>query len=149
MDIAIRPVAATCAVSGRPLAPGDRVWSVLARRPDGMLERIDVHADHQAALIAPGPVLCRWSQRVRAPAESAAAARRAALQSAEEVFLSLFDEPENGAAQGPAAEARDRLKFFLALQLERKRLLKPIGPRRYRHAPTGREFTVPDFPITP
>ena len=96
-----------------------------------------------------GAVSCRWSQWVKEKGITEAEERRAALQSADEVFLSLFEEQPEDGEDSNATEARERLKFFIALQLERKRILKPLGGRRFRHMPTKRELTVPDLEITP
>ncbi|HSH09551.1 MAG TPA: hypothetical protein VK995_04140 [Oceanipulchritudo sp.] len=148
MDISIRSVDEASALSGEAFVPGDLVWSYLYRGADGQLERMDIHERELEQLQLPGPVVCRWSQRVKSRSATEAEERRAALQTADEVFLSLFDDIPEGEADPAALEARERLKFFLALQLERKRVLKPLGSRRYKHMPTKRELTVPDMEIT-
>jgi len=148
MDISIRSVDEASALSGEPFVPGDLVWSYLYRGADGQLERMDIHEREREQLQLAGPVVCRWSQRIKDKGVTEAEERRAALQSADEVFLSLFDDIPEGEDDPAAAEARERLKFFLALQLERKRVLKPLGSRRYKHMPTGRELSVPDREIT-
>ena len=114
-----------------------------------MIERVDLHAGERGGIELPGPLLCQWQHVIQSKDTSEAEERRAALQSAEEVFLSLYDEPEGEGGQPLVNAARDRLKFFLALQLERKRILKPIGGGRYRHVPTKRELSVPSLEITP
>ena len=149
MEISIRSVDEASGVSGKPFAPGDRVWSYLYRSPEGPIERIDIHEEEAEQLALPGPVICKWGQRIKAKETSEAEERRAALQSADEVFLSLFEEPAGEEAGEAIGKTRDRLKFFLALQLERKRILKPLGKRRFRHMPTKREVTVPELAITP
>lgn len=150
MEISIRSVEETCALSGKAFAPGDRVWSYLYRTADGLIERTDILDEERANLQLDDKVLCKWSQVIKKKEASEAEEKRAALQSADEVFLSLFEESEEeGGAVPELSTARDRLKFFLALQLERKRVLRPLGGRRFRHVPTKREMTVPDLEITP
>jgi hypothetical protein len=150
MDIAIRSVGEVSGRSERTFVPGDTVWSYLYRSAEGFIERLDIHSDEREGLELEGPVICRWSQLIKEKDVSEAEERRAALQSADEVFLSLFEENEDGEEQDAAAlEARERLKFFLALQLERKRILKPLGGRLFRHMPTKRELKVSDMAITP
>ena len=149
MDIAIRAVDDVSALSGQAFAPGDTVWSYLYRTPEGQLERVDVLESERDQLQPEGLVVCKWSQRIKEREASEADERRAALQSTDEIFLSLFEEQPEPETEDSLGEARDRLKFFLALQLERKRILKPLGGRRYRHMPTKREFVIPDLEITP
>lgn len=148
MDIAIRSVGEASGHSGNAFVPGDRVWSYLYRSPEGLIERLDVLEAERDQLPFEGGVICCWSQLIKEKGVSEAEERRAALQSADEVFLSLFEADEAEAADEETSGARDRLKFFLALQLERKRVLKPLGGRRYRHMPTKRELVVPDMEIT-
>ncbi len=147
MDIAIRSVDKVSALSGAEFVPGDLAWSYLYRSPEGILERVDILDGEQEQLELEGPVVCRWSHRIKDRETSEAEEKRAALQSADEVFLSLFEE--TGEEDPAAAESRERLKFFLALQLQRKRILRPLGGRRFKHMPSGRELTVPDLEITP
>lgn len=66
------------------------------------------------------------------------------------------DSPEAAADPAEPADRRavvDTLKHLLALMLERKRILKPVGRRRlegvqpYLHAKTKREYEVPVLPL--
>ncbi len=150
MDIAIRSVSEESGLSGEAFVPGDSVWSYLFRSAEGLIERIDILDAEKDELELEGPVICKWGQKIKEKEISEAEERRAALQSADEVFLSLFEEdPEGEEIEESVLRARERLKFFLALQLERKRVLKPLGGRRYRHMPTKRELKVPELEITP
>jgi hypothetical protein len=148
MDIAIKSVDEVSAISGKSFSPGDTVWSYLYHTAEGLLERMDILQEEQGQLDLEGAVICRWSQRIKDREATAAEERRAALQSADDIFLSLFDEIPGGEDDPAAAESRQRLKFFLALQLERKRVLKPLGSRRFKHMPSARELSVPDMEIT-
>lgn len=150
MDISIRSVGEACALSGKAFEPGDRVWSCLYRTAEGFVERTDVLEEELPNLELDDALLCKWSQVIKPREVTEAEEKRAALQSADDVFLSLFEEAESAeAAPVEVDAARGRLKFFLALQLERKRVLRPLGGRLFRHMPTKRVVTVPDLDITP
>lgn len=148
MDIAIRSVDEICKVSGRAFVPGNRVRSYLYKNEEGLIDRVDVLEEHRGQLSIDGTVICSWGHQIKPKDNAEAEERRAALQSAEEVFLSLYEEAP-AKEDGLLDETRDRLKFFLALQLERKRILKSLGNRKYRHMPSKRELVVPDLAITP
>lgn len=152
MEIPMRSVGEACALTGEPFAPGDRVWSLLRRTEDGGLERLDVFERERERLERDGSVICQWGHRIREPETSEAEERKAALQTAEELFLSLYEEPDGEQTQeeDPGVhEARERMKFFLALQLERRRVLRPLGRGLYRHVSLKREFSVPQLELTP
>jgi hypothetical protein len=147
MDVSIGKVAAQSALSGRVFQPGDRVWSFLGRDERGELERIDILDDEQSDVPQGRTWMAKWSQEIREAELSPAEEARSRLMDAEGLFLSLYEEE---AVLSPEAVAeRDRLKFFLSLQLERKRVLKPLGAGRYRHMPTKQELMVPQFEMTP
>lgn len=137
-------------VSGQTFVPGDRVWSVLYRPVEGGIERADVLDDERDQLRLEGEVLCQWGHRIKEPEVSEAEERRAALQSREEIFLSLYEAAEGDVEEMPEVrETRDRMKFFLSLELERKRILRPLGRGRYRHVASKRELVVPQLELTP
>lgn len=147
MDITIRSVDEVCGVSGGAFVPGSLVRSYLFRNEEGLIDRVDILEDQRENLpMDPAAVICSWRHRIREKQTTEAEERRASLQSAEDVFLSLFDEGD-GEDDPMMLETRDRLKFFLALQLERKRILKPLGGRKYRHVASKRELHVPDIDI--
>lgn len=153
MDLSIQSVGTESVLSGKPFAPGDRIWSVLYRSPEGGYERADVFEEEREDLKPEeGAILCQWGHRVKPVRTSEADEKRAELQTAEEVFLSLFEADEGDGEEAPAEgvkATRERLKFFLSLQLERKRILRPLGGGRYRHMPSKREFRVPQLELTP
>ncbi|MEX0326757.1 MAG: hypothetical protein AB3N33_11790 [Puniceicoccaceae bacterium] len=149
MDIAIRSVGKLSGYSETPFHAGDVVWSYLYRTPEGFIDRLDILEQERDEVELEGAVICRWSQQIKEKGVTEAEEKRSALQSADEIFLSLFEEPAEAGEAGLVDETRDRLKFFLALQLERKRILKRLGGQRFRHMPTKRELTVPDMEITP
>jgi len=152
MDWTVGKVSTASTLTGEPFAIGERVCSLLFLSPEGGLERVDIREEERDQVGERGRLLCRWSQKIKPKPEDPAEERRAALHSAEESFLALYEEPGEGEAEGDIDEAtraaRDRLKFILSLQLERKRILRPLGKGRYRHVASKREFEVPQLPLT-
>lgn len=153
MDWTVHRPADTCALTGEPFQPGDRLRSFLLRGPGGELSRCDVAAARAGDFQPPEGtrVLGWWNQTVRAEAETEAEQKKRALASSEELFLSLYEGEEPG-----AQEERALLQHLLGLQLERKRLLKPAaeaasrkGVRALRHVPSGRIVEVPSVEVTP
>ena len=137
-EIHIRPAARDSIHSGREFQPGDRIVSFLAVSEEGDYERFDVLETESPGFVPPGKLLCRWSQVVK-PRESQAAERRAAIQSAEDMFLSLEDEDEDDAGDATSDPDRALLRYLLAIVLERKRILRPVRGERslYRHPSSG------------
>ena len=141
MELNLEPLATACVVSGQSFAKGDRVLSYLIRRADLSVVRSDILAANAGNFGPPGTVVCRWGQiyKPRAQGENS---ERALKLTAETLFLTLIDPlteptPENL-----------RMIQFLALMLERKKLLKPKGlsPDRertiYEHAKTKQRFEI-------
>ena len=120
MDLNLQPQAETCFVTQTPFSEGARVVSFLVRDPSGEFRRYDCLADAEAGHVPPGDVLCRWT-RIFKPRPVGVDAERELKMSAESLFLSLT---EDGA--GDLSENM-QLKQFLALMLERKRVLKNRG----------------------
>ena len=120
MEMNLQRRAATCFVSGHAFREGDRVASLLSRLESGEVVRYDALESHAGSLQPAGFVACRWVQVFRERSRDGDAGRALKL-SAENLFLTLAD---------PATEATpetSRLVRFLALLLERKRLLRPRG----------------------
>ena len=147
MEMHLQPLATTCFVSGQPFAEGDRVASYLVRAATLEIVRYDL-LETQAAGFAPeGFIACRWVH-VFKPRSHENADRTLKLN-AENLFLTLAD---------PSAELSvesTRLVQFLALMLERKKLLRPRGQNVdgtknvYEHAKTKQMFEVPAGDLTP
>ena len=142
MELTLHPLAKACHASGHAFAEGDRVICYLLREPTGEIGRRDVLADADANYAKPGPVLCSWtiSYKPRRAEENSA---RALKLTAENLFVTLAD---------PAAEpnpANTPLLQFLALMLERKKLLRPRGltadgeRQAYEHAKTHLRYEIP------
>lgn len=160
-DWQFRPVARKCAVSGAEFEIGQHVICFLFQDENGELERADVLPDHADAFSPPGLLLGRWSREIRDNTDEEKEARRAMLVSTEELFLSLLDGEEaaplpvdEDADSAEAAELRGRLLQVLALQLERKRILRPMGKpvdgrQPYLHVKSKRELAVPASDLEP
>ncbi len=120
MELNLHPIATKCCVSGREFAEGDRVVCYLVREADGLTGRRDLLESEDPNLPPPAEVYCRWviSYKPRRGEENA---DRALKLTAENLFLTLAD-PTN-----PPNEANTPLLQFLALMLERKKILKPRG----------------------
>ncbi|MFO8027338.1 MAG: hypothetical protein R6U56_06720 [Opitutales bacterium] len=144
MDWQIKTLSKKSTLSGEGFNPGDRAVSlVFVDEEAGELGRADLHEHELAELPLPGEVLGRWTWVMKDPEEGAPSAGDR-VASAEDFFFSLF---ENAADTEP--EQSDALKHLLALMLERKRVLRAVGPRQhsghqtYRHVKTKQELNVP------
>jgi hypothetical protein len=143
MEMNLPPLSAACFVTGRPFAEGERVASFLVRQGQSPeVLRHDVAAGMAPAYVPAGEVACSWVQ-VYKPRRGDGDAARAMKLTAENLFVTLAD---------PATEAtpgNTRLVQFLALLLERKRLLRPRGRSAdggkmlYEHARSKLVYEVP------
>jgi hypothetical protein len=147
MEMHLQPLATTCSVSGQPFLEGARVASFLVRATTLEVVRYDV-LEEQAGDFAPeGFVACRWVQAFK-PRRAGDNPDRALKLSAENLFLTLADPGNELNAEST------RLVQFLALMLERKKLLRPRGRNAdgtrniYEHAKTKQLFEVPVGELT-
>jgi hypothetical protein len=148
MEMNLQPRASVCFVSGKAFRDGDRVASLLVRTDSGDVVRYDALEENSARLSPGGFVACRWVQVFKTqPREGSA--ERALKLTAENLFVTLAD---------PSTEATpetDRLVRFLALLLERKRLLRPRGRAPegnrdlYEHSRTKQLFQVAAIELSP
>lgn len=150
MELNLQPLSTTCFVSGQPFTEGARVASFLVRDPQSPeILRYDLlessMGDFQAGN---GTVVCRWVHPYK-PRRAGENPDRALKLTTENLFLTLAD---------PAAEATPettRLVLFLALMLERKRILRPRGrtadglKNRYEHARTKQVYELPADELSP
>ena len=148
MEMHLQPLATACAVSGEPFVEGARVASHLVRATTMEVVRYDV-LESQVGNFAPeGFVACRWVHvfKPRKPGENA---ERELKLTAENLFVTLADPLTE-----PTPEST-RLLQFLALLLERKKILRPRGRSAdrernvYEHAKTKQLFEVPAGELTP
>lgn len=149
MEMHLQPLATTCFVSGEPFVDGARVASHLVRMGAAMeIFRHDVLESHLERYAPGGVVACKWVH-VFKPRRAGENADRALKLTAENLFVALADPTTE-----PTPE-NTRLVQFLALMLERKKLLKPRGRsadglrNRYEHARTKAMFEVPAGELTP
>ena len=150
MELHLKPQADICQVSGHVFQAGDRVVSRLVRDPSGEFARWDVLAENENAAEPSGEVLCRWT-RIYKPAPAEVDHERELKMTAETLFLELLEDPQAGDEADPNA----RLKQFLGLMLERKRVLKRRATARdqksirYEHMPSKRMVELATEEMTP
>ena len=148
MELSLQPLASACHVSGRKFAAGDRVASQLVRGPTGEIVRYDVQQSEEAGLQIAGRVVCRWVH-VFKPKTPETNPERTLKLTAENLFLTLAD-PAN-----EPVEANTPLLQFLALLLERKRVLRlrgrtPDGERNlFEHMPSHQMYEIPVGDMSP
>lgn len=142
MELTLHPLAKICHASGRAFAEGDRVISRLVRNEAGEVARHDILAEEEANYAKPAFVFCTWTFPYKAK-RAEENPDRAMKLTAENLFTTLAD---------PTAEPNEEntpLLQFLALMLERKKILKPRGltadgvRQRYEHAKTHQVYEIP------
>jgi hypothetical protein len=147
MELNLQPRALACFVSGEPFREGDRVTSVLVRTDSGEIARLDALEAHAGSLVPGGFVACSWVQvfKAKPPEENA---DRALKLTADTLFQTLA-EPSSE----PTPETA-RLVRFLAILLERKRVLRPRGRTQggtreiYEHARTKQVYEIEAIELT-
>jgi hypothetical protein len=149
MEMHLQPLAATCFVSGEAFVDGARVASYLVRSGATLeIVRYDVLEVHAATFAPEGFVACKWVHAYKAR-RAGDNPDRALKLTAENLFVALADPTTE-----PTPE-NTRLVQFLALMLERKKLLRPKGRsadgarNRYEHAKSKVIFEVPAGDLTP
>ncbi len=148
MELHLQPLAPVCAVSGEPFVEGARVASYLVRATTTEIVRYDVIETHAANFAPVGFVACRWVH-VFKPKKAGENSERELKLTAENLFVTLADPLTE-----PTPEST-RLLQFLALMLERKKILRPKGKSAdrernvYEHAKTKQLFEVPGGELTP
>lgn len=148
MEPHLPPLATVCAATGRPFAAGDRVVSRLVRDAAGAYLRHDVAEADNAGFTPSGLPVCSWTQLFK-PRDTNVDPARLLRLNAENLFLTLAD-PATGNAPENA-----RLIQFLALVLERKKILRPKGRaadglrQLFEHTKTKQLFEVPAGDLSP
>ena len=144
MELTLQPLAKTCRATGRTFADGDRVVSYLVREPNGQIARFDLLASEDANFPKPAFdfLFCTWTVVYKSRRAEDNPGRALKL-TAENLFITLAD---------PSAEPNDAntpMLQFLALMLERKRVLKPRGStpdgakQIFEHAKTHLMYQIP------
>lgn len=150
MELNLHPIATKCCVSGREFAEHDRVVCYLVREDApggsaqgvGQMGRRDLLESEDANLVKPAMIYCRWVVVFKPRLLQENADRNLKL-TAETLFLTLAD-PAN-----PPSETNTPMVQFLALMLERKRLIKLRGLTEdkqrqiYEHMPSHQMYEVP------
>lgn len=149
MELHLQPLATTCFVSGELFLEGARVASFLVRQgPTLEIVRYDLLEAHAAAFTPDGSVACRWVHAFK-PRKAGENSDRTLKLTAESLFVALADPTTE-----PTPE-NTRLVQFLALMLERKKILRPRGRsadglrNRFEHAKSKAVFEVPAGELTP
>ena len=142
MELTLHPLAKVCRASGRSFEEGDRVVCYLVRESTGEIGRHDVLATEDGTYTKPAFVFCTWSVAFKAKRAEENPGRALKL-TAESLFLTLAD---------PLAEPNEMntpMLQFLALLLERKKILKPRGvtadgsKQILEHARSRERYEVP------
>ena len=150
MELNLHPIATKCCVSGREFAEHDRVVCYLVREDGaagspqaaGLTGRRDLLESEDVNLTKPATVYCRWVVVFKPRLLEENADRNLKL-TAETLFLTLAD-PAN-----PPSETNTPMVQFLALMLERKRLIKLRGLTEdkqrqiFEHMPSHQMYEVP------
>ena len=144
MDWQIKTISQKSSLTGNPFEPGDVAVSLIYKDAKAKeIGRADVHESELGEFALEGELLGRWRRVIRGPDEEAANASET-LASAEDFFFSLYEGEEES-----KTEEREMLKHLLGLMLERKRVLRAVGPRQtkgeqtYLHVKTKQEVGVP------
>jgi len=142
MELNLQSLASECYITKTAFNEGDRVISRLVMQPDGEFGRIDLLESAEASLEIPGETLCRWTIifKPEPPAENI---ERDVRLTADNLFLELTSAGEDQLDENRA------LVQFLALMLERKRVLRARGLtddgrwKRFEHGPEKTSHLVP------
>lgn len=148
MDLQLQPQSSACFASNQPFEDGHRLASYLVRTKTGEVLRYDLLESASVGFTPDGVVACRWVHVFRHRKQNENPERELKL-TAENLFLTLADPlneltPENA-----------RLVQFLALMLERKRVLRPKGldetrtKNVFEHVKTKQLFHIPAGELTP
>ncbi|AOS46064.1 hypothetical protein Verru16b_03159 [Lacunisphaera limnophila] len=160
MELNLHPIATKCFVSGRDFAEHDRVVSYLVReaastgsgQASGEVARRDLLESEDGKFMPPAFVYCRWVTADFRPRRDDNTDRNLKF-TAENLFLTLATAAgagsENGIEDGTSEAINTPLLQFLALMLERKKILKPRGLSADRsrqlleHMPSHVMYEVP------
>ena len=149
MELNLQPLASTCHVTGQAFKEGERVLSFLIRTETSVeVVRYDVLESAKDAFAPAGFVACRWAH-VFKPRKAGENPERELKLTAENLFVTLADPTVE------LAPENERLVQFLALMLERKRLLRPKGRSAdgkravYEHAKSKQLYEVPAGELSP
>lgn len=154
MDWQIKTMAGKSSATSAEFKPGDTVFSLIYKDSgDDLLSRVDLLEGEVGEFELPGVPLGRWKRIIKEDGSQEMNPQEQML-AAEDFFLSLFEETKAGEAKA-GEEELEALKHLLALLLERKRILRAVGPRAtagvqlYRHPKLEREFEIEVITVYP
>ncbi len=149
MELNLHPIATKCYVSSREFAENDRVVSYLVREATGEVARRDLLESEDGRFMPPAFVYCRWvtAWKPRRDDNTALALKL----TAENLFLTLAipSGSDSDSLNTQPSAINTPLLQFLALMLERKRLIKLRGLTEdgvrqiYEHMPSHQLYEVP------
>lgn len=149
MELNLQPLATSCFVTGNAFGEGDRLISFLVRNETSEeVMRYDVLESAVGDFTVPGFVACKWGH-VFKPRKVGENPDRELKLTAENLFVTLAD-PAN-----EIAPENERLVQFLALMLERKKILRPKGRSAdgtrnlYEHAKSKQIYAVSADELSP
>ena len=129
-----------CSVTGHPFEDGEFFYTLLFRERGGGFRREDFSEEAWKQRDIKKPPFSFWKSKFEVPPPVTEALPK---QTAEDLLRRYLQEPGNGHA---------RVRYILALMLERKRILKPIETKEddgerlliYEHRSSGEVFVIPD-----
>lgn len=147
MDWQLKPLSRQSTFSGNSFETNEIVYCFIHKDPSGELIRSDIKADEIEAFTQDKVILGRWTRKVKEKNEEEKEAAAQTLKSAEDIFLSLYEEDSH-------EEEKNILKQILALFLERKRIIKRVkktdkDTATYYHKASDRHFDVPMARLEP
>ena len=152
MDWHIKTIARKSCLTDKFFVPGDKVVSLIYVEDKAeKLGRGDLLSTEVNEFIVNGDLLGRWTCVIK-EMELQTDDSYQRVASAEELFLSLYND-HSGEGQQVHLES-SALKHLLALMLERKRVLRAIGPRvkhgdqLYYYSKNKQDYHVPIVDIS-
>jgi len=151
MDWQLKAISKECDATGEEFTPGERVLCYIYKDEEsGELARSDIKKSAIGNFKIPKNTLGRWTRVIREKSDDwEKEAQEQSLKTAEDLFLSLYEEDET-----EAIKEQSILKQILALLLERKRILRRLKGQKtdnliFIHVPSKQEFAVgmEDFAI--
>ena len=148
MELNLHPIATKCYVSSRDFAEGDRVVSYLVREAAGETARRDLLESEDGRFMPPAFIYCRWVTAAYKPRRDDNTDLNLKL-TAENLFLTLATPSGLESQSDQPSSINTPLLQFLALMLERKKLIKLRGVTEdgarqiYEHMASHQLFEVP------
>lgn len=151
----VKPLSPKSSLSGESFNPGSKVTSYIYTLPSSPNEllRIDILEEESAHFQAPPNVIAQWTRIIKSNQNNEQKeAQKQILSNAEELFLSLYNNPETAHSPQENTNTQDILKQLLSLMLERKRILRRLNSKDkssilYLHALNKQEYSVPQTPF--